>query len=248
MEVLELNGVISTDEFPNDFGLTNRRLTLPRVGHFTLGYTISQEVRLLLQYLDLPAIHDLTIINLEAIWCTDSTDAIENIIDYLPLHQINTLTLDRVCHGDHRTNTVPTVTKNEWLHDEDKLPLSLRLIRRLTSLRHLYLYSPCSVFMEYMNYPINLNDLNDGQLVGRALNMSDLETWCLSASSKVLCVRPGHSVGTLLRNRLECWIVDGVYRGPDMTEMDLWLSRSIKNEIRDLETLLPRAWKVTCTE
>ncbi|KAK0448425.1 uncharacterized protein EV420DRAFT_842464 [Desarmillaria tabescens] len=254
MEILELNGVISTDTSPNVFGLTNKRLTLPRVHKFTLGYTTPQEVGLLLRYLDLPAVRNLTINNLEAVWCTDSTDVIESIIEHFPLCQIDTLTLDRVCHGDHRANTHTTSTvhtdstNNERIYDEDKLPVNLRFIRRLTALRHLYLYSPCGVFMEYFNYPINLNDLTDRVHVGRALNMSDLETWCLSVSSKALCVRPGKNVGTFLRKRLECWIVDGVYKGPDITKVDLRLSRGIRNEIRDLEALMPRTWKVSCIE
>ncbi|KAK0244950.1 hypothetical protein EDD85DRAFT_930941 [Armillaria nabsnona] len=252
LEILELNGVVSTETSLNDFGLPNRRLTLPHVRHFTLGYTTPQEVRLLFQYLDLPAVADLNISNLEAVWCSDSTDAIESIIKYLPLHQIHTLTLDRVCHGDHCTDTLTTVhkefVKNGWLHDEDRLPVSLRFIRRLTALRHLYLYSPCGVFMEYMNYPINLNDLYDGLHARRAINMSDLETWYLSVSNKALCVRPGKNIGTFLRQRLECWSMDGVYNGPDIAKVDLRLSRSIRCQIEDIEGLLPRAWKVICLE
>ncbi|KAK0479091.1 hypothetical protein EDD18DRAFT_1113956 [Armillaria luteobubalina] len=252
LEILELNGVISTDASSNDFGLPNRRLTLPHVRHFTLGYTTPQEVRLLFQYLDLPAVGELNINNLEVVWCMDSTEVIESIIESLPLHQIHTLTLERVCHGDHRTETLPAVHtdfgKNGWTHDEDRLPVSLRFIRRLTALKHLYLYSPCSVFMEYMNYPINLNDLNDKVHIHRALNMSELETWCLSVSNRALCVRPGKDLGTFLRQRLECWSSDGVYHGPDMTKVDLRLSRSIRCQIQGIEKLLPRGWTVTCLE
>ncbi|KAK0232525.1 hypothetical protein IW262DRAFT_1487044 [Armillaria fumosa] len=203
LEILELNGVISTDAPLNDFGLPNRRLTLPHVRHFTLGYTTPQEVRLLFQYLDLPAVDDLNINNLEVVWCSDSTDAIESIIESLPLHQIHTLTLDRVCHGNHRTEILPIVCT-----DEDRLPVSLRFIRRLTALRHLHLYSPCSVFMEYMNYPINLNDLNDKVHIRRDLNMSNLETWCLSVSNKAPCVRSAKNIGSFLRQRLESSVVE----------------------------------------
>ncbi|KAK0197725.1 hypothetical protein F5146DRAFT_1156484 [Armillaria mellea] len=252
LEILELNGVISTDASSSNFGLPNRRLTLPHVRHFTLGYTIPHEVRLLFQYLDLPAVGDLNINNLETVWCSDSTDAIESIIENLPLNQIHTLTLDRVCLGDHCTDTQPTVhtdsLKIGGFHDDDKLPVSLRFIRQLTALRHLYLHSPCGVFMEYMNYPINLNDLSDGFHVCRALNMSDLETWYLSVSNKALCVRPGKNVGTFLRQRLECWSIGGVYNGPDITKVDIRLSRNIRCQIEDIEGMLPQAWNVTCLE
>ncbi|KAK0232439.1 hypothetical protein EDD85DRAFT_847901 [Armillaria nabsnona] len=206
------------------------RLVLPRVQNLTLGYAVPQEVQVLLRAFEFPAINKLIIQPSEAAMGT--ADVFINVMNYLPLGQLQILELWAVYFGSAFPGPDPELVK-EGSIAEQALPVALQFIRRLTSLRVLSLHFPCSGFLKYMNYPVSRPKDGTELSPNKAVNMAGLRGLLIHSQHPHI----DRGVVSFLRERLEQGTVNGAYVGPVMSAVTLFLSQASQEEIESLGDL-----------
>ncbi|KAK0204012.1 hypothetical protein DFS33DRAFT_1336154 [Desarmillaria ectypa] len=227
LESLEIACVVDLD---SDSPPTGTRLALPHVQNLTLGYIVSQEVKLVLQAFEFPAIHKLTIQPSGAE--TETVDVFFNAMKYLPLGKLQVLELWAACLCPAFPGPEPELVK-EGSIPEEVLPIALQFIRRLTSLRMLSLHFPCNMFLKYMNYPVTHPKDGIEPPPDKAVNMSGLTGLLIQSQNP--CADRG--VLSFVRERLEQGTVTGEYVGPVMSTMTLFLSEESQEYIESLGDL-----------
>ncbi|KAK0445135.1 hypothetical protein EV421DRAFT_341562 [Armillaria borealis] len=206
------------------------RLVLPRVQNLTLGYAVSQEIQVLLRAFEFPAINKLVIQPSEA--GTGTADVFINVMNYLPLDQLQILELWAAYFGSAFPGPDPELVK-EGIIAEEALPVALQFIRRLPSLRVLSLHFPCSVFLKYMNYPVTRRKDGIELSPNKAVNMAGLRGLLIHSQHPHI----DRGVVSFLRERLEQGTVNGKYVGPVMSAMTLFLSQASQEAIESLGDL-----------
>ncbi|KAK0244945.1 hypothetical protein EDD85DRAFT_411 [Armillaria nabsnona] len=177
LEILSLICVVRDVE---DSSLPQEHLTLPHVHTLSLGYgrTI-KEFELILQFLVMPAVRDLSIKDCHIVPLSASDGAFTHIMKRLPLHQIVSLKLSNIIRFEIREDYITSkdVLDGNFNAEED-LPIPLRFIRKLTTVMQLSVNTPCPIFMYFAAYPqtprgddeITLDDL------ARLINFSTVDT------------------------------------------------------------------------
>ncbi|KAK0480907.1 hypothetical protein IW261DRAFT_1149556 [Armillaria novae-zelandiae] len=206
------------------------RLVLPRVQNLTLGYRISQEVQVLLRAFEFPAVNKLVIQPSEA--GTGTADVFINVMNYLPLDQLQVLELWAAYFGSVLPGLDPDLVKKGCI-TEEALPVALRFIRRLTSLRLLSLHFPCREFLKYMNYPVTRPKDGTGLPPNKTVNMTGLRALLIHSQHPDI----DHDVVSFIRERMEQGTVNGKYVGPVMGAMTLFLSQASQADIESLGEL-----------
>ncbi|KAK0197724.1 hypothetical protein F5146DRAFT_1016470 [Armillaria mellea] len=208
-----------------DVEASPERLTLPHVHTFSLGYgrTI-KEVGLILQFLDIPAVRHLSIKDCHIVPLPSSDDAFKHIMKRLPLQQIVSLKLSKI-RFEVRDNYI---TSQDVLDGnfsaEEELPIPLRFIRKLTTVKQLSVNSPCPMFMYFAAYPQTLLGEDEITLdeLARLINFSTVETMSIEADN--LEIRDWDPALTFLHNRFQ-WpsAHGGVYHGVVMNKLSIML-------------------------
>ncbi|KAK0448424.1 uncharacterized protein EV420DRAFT_1711682 [Desarmillaria tabescens] len=203
-------------------------LILPHVNTFSIGYgrTIN-EVGLILQFLDLPAVRHLNIKDCHIAPLPASDRAFIHVVKRLPLHQIVSLKLSNVrFEVQEDCLTSQDVLEGNFNAEED-LPVPLRFIRKLTAIKQLSLNSPCPMFMYFATYPRTLSRVTGDDEVklddlARLINLSTVETMNIEADNWE--IRDWDPALTFLHNRFQ-WpsAQDGVYHGVVMDTLNIIL-------------------------
>ncbi len=137
------------------------RLMLRNVRMLRLGFYDARDVQKLLSHVAFPALKALIIINMygDNAWgiMRDAyarlmSELFDTMIHLLPLDQITFLILRYVEFREERFPAWASV-EHGYVEEED-LPVPLKLMASLTSLRHLFLISPDNATLTSMNYPI----------------------------------------------------------------------------------------------
>ncbi len=190
---------------------------------------VSQEVQILLQAFEFPAINKLIIQPSEAAMGT--ADVFINVMNYLPLDSYRFSNSGLYILAQVFPGPDPELVK-EGSIAEEALPVALQFIRRLTSLRVLSLHFPCSGFLKYMNYPVTRPKDGTELSPNKAVNMAGLRGLLIHSQHPHI----DRSVMSFLRERLEQGTVNGAYVGPVMSAMALFLSQASRKRSRALAT------------
>ncbi|KAK0232524.1 hypothetical protein IW262DRAFT_621 [Armillaria fumosa] len=224
LEILTLVRAISKFDH-GDSPVPQERLTLPHVHTFSLGYAQTiKEVELILQFLDIPTVRDLSIKDCRIGRLAASDEAFIHIMKHLPLHQIVSLKLSNIRFEVREDYiTLQDVFDGNFGVEED-LPIPLRFIRKLTAVKQLSVNSPCSIFMYFAAYPQTLR--RDDEMVlddlARRINFSTIETMNIKADNWE--IRDWDPALRFLHNRFQ-WAdaQDGVYHGVVMNRLKIML-------------------------
>ncbi|KAK0496229.1 hypothetical protein EDD18DRAFT_199709 [Armillaria luteobubalina] len=206
------------------------RLVLPRVQNLTLGYRVPQEVQVLLQAFEFPAVNKLVIQSSAA--GTGAADVFINVMNYLPLGQLQILELWAPYFGSVFPGLDPELVKKGCI-TEEALPVALQFIRRLTSLRLLSLHFPCDGFLKYMNYPVTQPKDGTDLPLNKTVNMAGLGGLLIHSQHPDI----DRGVVSFLRDRMKQGTVNGKYVGPVMSAMTLFLSQASQKDIESLGDL-----------
>ncbi|KAK0197769.1 hypothetical protein F5146DRAFT_57278 [Armillaria mellea] len=137
------------------------RLTLPNVRMLRLGFYDARDVQKFLSCVAFPALKALVMINMHGdnawgimrdAYARFMSALFNAMIHLLPLGQITFLVLRYVEFREERLPVWASV-EHSYVEKED-LPVPLKFMASLTSLRHLFLISPDNVTLTSMNYPI----------------------------------------------------------------------------------------------
>lgn len=137
------------------------RLTLRSVRMLRLGFYDARDVQKLLSHVAFPVLKALIIINMHGdnawgimrdAYARLMSELFDTMIHLLPLGQITFLVLRYVEFREERFPAWASV-EHGYVEEED-LPVPLKLMASLTSLRHLFLISPDNATLTSMNYPI----------------------------------------------------------------------------------------------
>ncbi len=182
------------------------------------------EVELILEFLDIPAVRDLSIKDCHMVPLSASDGAFTHIMKRLPLHQIVSLKLSNVRFEVREDYITSQDVLDGNFNAEEDLPIPLRFIRKLTTVKKLSVNSPCPMFMYFAAYPqtlrgddeITLNDL------AWLINFSTVETMIIEADNWE--IRDWDPALTFLHNRFQ-WpsAQDGVYHGVVMNRLNIML-------------------------
>ncbi|KAK0438466.1 hypothetical protein EV421DRAFT_1906715 [Armillaria borealis] len=199
VDTLEILSLICAVRDVEDSPIPLEPLTLPHVYTFSVGYgrTI-KEVGLILQFLDIPAVHDLSIKDCHIAPLPASDGAFTHTVKRLPLEQIVSLKLSNV-HFEDREDYITLQDVLDGNFDaEEELPIPLRFIHKLTTVKQLSVTCP--------HDEITLDDL------ARLINFSTVETMNIEADNWE--IRDWDPALTFLHNRFQwLWAQDGVYHG-----------------------------------
>ncbi|KAK0229668.1 hypothetical protein EDD85DRAFT_133908 [Armillaria nabsnona] len=202
LETLTLKWVIAAETEWADSRLLLNRVILSRVEELDIGYMHAQEACQVFETFDFPALHELKLQGLDEEM--DSTGVFIDMMKYLPVEQLDDLSLIRI-HFPPGDFPDKDLVRNGSIA-EKSLPLILQLIRRLVLVSYLLIYPCGDAFLKYMNY-------------GKAgsVNMAGL---------KMLWIReytqdPDIGIVPFLRERVELGTVDGEYVGPIIEDMTI---------------------------
>ncbi|KAK0475278.1 hypothetical protein IW261DRAFT_1595701 [Armillaria novae-zelandiae] len=225
VDTLEILSLVRTVRKFGDSPVPQEPLTLPHVHTFALGYgrTI-KEVELILQFLDIPTVRDLSIKDCRMAQLPASDGAFMHIMNRLPLHQIVSLKLSNI-RFEVREDYITSQDVLDGNFDaEEDLPIALRFIRVLTTVKQLSVNSPCPIFMYFAAYPQTLRGDDEIMLddLARLINFSTVETMIIEADNWE--IRDWDPALAFLHNRFQ-WpsAQDGVYHGVVMNRLKITL-------------------------
>ncbi|SJL11966.1 uncharacterized protein ARMOST_15380 [Armillaria ostoyae] len=225
VNTLEILSLICAVRDVEDSPLPQEHLTLPHVHTFSLGYgrTI-KEVELILQFLDIPAVRDLSIRDCRIVPLLASDGAFTHIMKRLPLRQNLSLKLSNVVFEVREDYIMSQDVLDGNFDAEEDLPIPLRFIRKLTTVKQLSVNSPCPIFMYFTPYPQTLRGDEEIMLgdLARLINFSTVETMNIEADNWE--IQDWDPDLTFLYNRFP-WpsAQDGIYRGVVMNPLNIML-------------------------
>lgn len=170
LEQLEVHGFLSYIADPDSVEeRTFHPVVLPAVKTLSLGYQAPDEVTTFLPSIRTPALQRLNVSDIysppfigdEVFLPTDNM--LRSMIQYLPLHNLDVLELDRVVFQDD----LPPPEILHWLVEgnvpAEDVPFTMRFLAALTSLKHLDIWAADDSLLYYLNYPAKPNYDKDGQ-------------------------------------------------------------------------------------
>ncbi len=152
VDILEILSLICTVRDVEPSSVSEEHLTFPHVLSLGYGRTI-KEVELILQFLDIPVVRDLSIRDCHIVPLPASDGAFTHIMKRLPLNQMISLKPSNV-HFEVREDYIMSQDVLDGKFDsEEELSISLRFIHKLTTIKQLSVSSPCPIFTYFATYP-----------------------------------------------------------------------------------------------
>ena len=168
LETLDVSGLLFFSDRDDDTAI--QPVVLPALKALSFAYQIPDEVTEFLPSIRTPALKRLHITDTysssflaedEGILPTD--DMLERMIQYLSLHQVEKLELNRVVFKD----TIPIPEVKDCLMEGgvrvQDVPFTMRFLSALTSLKRLTVWASNDNFLSYLNYPAKPSYSKGGQ-------------------------------------------------------------------------------------